>query len=285
MVKKLLFLISLITLNVIIIPTKVQADQHSITLVAIGDSLTYGVGDNNKNGGYVGDIKKEMKQKQKVNVRTINYGVPGERSDQILKRIETKQNIRNTIKKADAITITAGGNDIMQVMKGNPAAMKNDKMQPVISKNEQIFQNNILKIFTEIHKINPDVPVYMFSIYNPFYVYFPNLKKMQVYTDQWNNLSKQTINQQEKVYFVDVNKKLSEGQYYHREKKNILNESKTDLDSIENKKLKDIVESNSSDAKNQFLSSDDNFHPNNKGYEYMSNKLYERMKDTKNEWK
>lgn len=285
MIKKLLFLVSLIIFNLIIISTKVQASQKNFELVAIGDSLTYGVGDNEKNGGYVGDIRRKIKQKQKINVKTINYGVPGERSDQILKRIETKQNIRKAIKKADAITITAGGNDIMQVMKGNPEAMKNDKMQPIIEKNEKVFQKNISKIFTEIHKINPYVPVYMFSIYNPFFVYFPNLNKMQSYTDQWNDLSKQTINQQEKVYFIDVNKKLSEGQYYHQKKNNILKESKTDLNSIENKKLENIVEFDSKDTKNDFLSSDDNFHPNKKGYEYMSNKLYERMKDTKNEWK
>ena len=80
---------------------------------------------------------------------------------------------------------------------------------------------------------------------------------MQSYTDQWNDLSKQTINQQEKVYFIDVNKKLSEGQYQHQKKNNILKESKTDLNSIENKKLENIVEYDSKDTKNDFLSSDD----------------------------
>jgi len=42
-----------------------RVEKRHVKLVAVGDSLTYGQGDEKKNGGYVGLIKKKNQKKKK----------------------------------------------------------------------------------------------------------------------------------------------------------------------------------------------------------------------------
>ncbi|MFP9045162.1 GDSL-type esterase/lipase family protein, partial [Enterococcus faecalis] len=89
--------------------------KEKLHYIAIGDSLTEGVGDQTKQGGFVPLVANDLKDRYNLTaVETENYGVNGERSDQILKRVKTKEEIRNNIKTADFITLTVGGNDLMK---------------------------------------------------------------------------------------------------------------------------------------------------------------------------
>ena len=55
--------------------------KPTLTLTALGDSLTFGVGDTTDKGGYVGLIKTKLEQKQALTVITHNYGKTGDRSE------------------------------------------------------------------------------------------------------------------------------------------------------------------------------------------------------------
>ncbi len=58
----------------------------------VGDSLTEGVGDETKRGGYVPLVTDALQPKYELtSVEKDNYGVSGERSDQILKRVKRIQ--------------------------------------------------------------------------------------------------------------------------------------------------------------------------------------------------
>ncbi|MFV5772329.1 lipase, partial [Pediococcus acidilactici] len=65
--------------------------KEKLHYIAIGDSLTEGVGDQTRQGGFVPLVANDLKDRYNLTaVETENYGVNGERSDQILKRVKTK---------------------------------------------------------------------------------------------------------------------------------------------------------------------------------------------------
>jgi lysophospholipase L1-like esterase len=69
-----------------------QNYKKSVHFVAVGDSLTEGVGDQTKRGGYVPLVADALQQKYGLtSIEKNNYGVSGERSDQILKRVKKIQ--------------------------------------------------------------------------------------------------------------------------------------------------------------------------------------------------
>ena len=48
-----------------------------------------------------------------------NYGIAGNTSNQILKRMQEKKDIQRDLKKAKVMTLTVGGNDVIHVIKDN----------------------------------------------------------------------------------------------------------------------------------------------------------------------
>ncbi len=88
--------------------------------MALGDSLTEGVGDETQQGGFVPIVAADLQDRYHLaNVVTTNYGIAGERSDQILKRVNKDKELRSDLKKADLITLTVGGNDVLKVIQTN----------------------------------------------------------------------------------------------------------------------------------------------------------------------
>ncbi len=48
---------------------------------------------------------------------SVNYGVSGNTSQQILKRMTTDPQIEKDLEKADLLTLTVGGNDVLAVIR------------------------------------------------------------------------------------------------------------------------------------------------------------------------
>lgn len=71
-----------------------------IHYVAIGDSLTEGVGDLTNQGGFVPLLASDMGDYLKANVSPQNYGVSGNTSQQILDRMTQEKDIRKALKKS-----------------------------------------------------------------------------------------------------------------------------------------------------------------------------------------
>lgn len=63
--------------------------QDTFKITALGDSLTYGVGDT-EGGGYVRVVENFYKQKEK-NVENVNLAISGAKSDQLLKQLDQKK--------------------------------------------------------------------------------------------------------------------------------------------------------------------------------------------------
>ncbi|TMN22070.1 SGNH/GDSL hydrolase family protein [Lentibacillus cibarius] len=177
--------------------TKFFTNQQ-MHVTAIGDSLTQGVGDDVVEGGYVGILDNKINQNQQL-VTFDNYGKRGNRSDQLLKRLD-KSEIQQSLEKADMILITIGANDIMQVLKQNFTNLKmNDFNQP-----QQAYESRLKRIFKTIKDLNDDAAIYLIGFYNPFGRYFQDIKELDTIVSNWNNTGKTVTAQFDRTNFIPV---------------------------------------------------------------------------------
>ncbi|MDO1605393.1 SGNH/GDSL hydrolase family protein [Lactobacillus sp. YT155] len=228
--------------------------KSEIKLVAVGDSLTEGVGDTTKKGGYVNLIKEKIQKNYDTKVKTENFGIAGETSLQINKRVTKDPKLQKSLKDADVITLTVGGNDLMHILKAKGLALSKKD----VSSGTDTFEDNLNDLIVNIRRYNSKSPIYLYSIYNPFGISIKEVKYMNTAVKNWNSFSKQTVSENYNVHFVNVDKLLS-------------NPKKT----IKNK---------DGEAQNPYLSTDDYFHPNNKGYQLMTDELYKQMMKSREDW-
>ncbi|MBC1520589.1 SGNH/GDSL hydrolase family protein [Listeria aquatica] len=218
---------------------KKEEEKTPISLVAMGDSLTEGDGDEKKAGGYVGILDKSLTKHQEVrSVETSNHGVSGNRSDQLLKRLKTEPDFQKAVQKANVITMTIGGNDVMKVLQSKLLDVKVSDF----TKAEENFQKNLTEVFSLIRENNPNAPIFLVGVYNPYTTYFSQIKQFDEVITNWNSNSQAFIKQQKNAYFVPIAQLIE-----NRDKKN-------------------------RDKPNPLLS-DDYFHPNHTGYEKIAHKL------------
>lgn len=254
----------------------VPANQkETIHYVAVGDSLTEGIGDQTARGGFVPLLANDLQERYKLTTVEIdNFGVAGDRSDQILKRVK-QDKIAKNLKTADVVTLTVGGNDLMKVIQDNFFGLSIKSFTRPRAK----YQKRVAELIDEIRKDNPEVPIYLLGIYNPFYLNFPEITDMQTVVDDWNAATEETAAEYDRVHFIPINELLYQG---IGEQTGITSE----LTSSEEAEV-DSETKNSSDIKtvdNNVLSDGDKFHPNNTGYQLMANAVRDEMIKTRDEW-
>jgi lysophospholipase L1-like esterase len=172
--------------------------KKDIKIVSIGDSLTQGVGDETENGGYVGILDHTF-QDQHLNITIENFGKKGNRTDQLLKRLEKKE-IKSSMKEANIVLITIGANDIMNVVKNN---WTNLNMEP-FQKERVEYIKRLTSIFTKINEINPDAEIYLIGFYNPFEQYFGEIEQFGMITDNWNEAGMSVTDEFENVNYIPI---------------------------------------------------------------------------------
>lgn len=247
-----------------------QIKTKELNLVAIGDSLTEGIGDSTGRGGYVPLVAELLESKDEIEtVSTSNYGISGNRSDQILKRIKKDEKLQNDVKKADVIVLTVGGNDLMKVVRSTLLKVKEDSF----IKPQKEYKERIEETFKELRSLNSDAPIYVFGIYNPFYLYFSEITEMQDIVDSWNETTQSVVEEEQKAHFIPINDILYKGGNQPELSEN----QKDTIDSSVNDKKESKVF-------NDLLFEEDNFHPNDSGYELMAQSLFDEMMASRKEW-
>ncbi|SDO71988.1 Lysophospholipase L1 [Streptococcus equinus] len=228
--------------------------------VAIGDSLTEGVGDTTNQGGFVPILSQSLTETYNYQVSYNNYGVSGNTSQQILTRMKDKQEIQKSLEKADMMTLTVGGNDVMAVIRKHLTELS----VSTFKKPAKSYQDRLRQIIELARAENEDLPIYILGIYNPFYLNFPDMTEMQDIINNWNDATETVTEEYDNVYFVPINDQLYKG-----------------IDGQEG------IVSTSGDQTtviNDALFSGDHFHPNNIGYQIMSDVTMEKINETKKEW-
>lgn len=230
--------------------------QEEFHLLAIGDSLTQGVGDTTNQGGFVPLLAKRLDETYRYHTVASNYGISGNTSRQILNRMKKQKAIQKNLKTANLMTLTVGGNDVMKVIRENLDHLKSDNFKA----GSKAYKSNLRQIIDLARKENPDLPIYIIGIYNPFYLNFPEMTQMQDIVDNWNLGTENLTTEYDKVYFVGINDQLYKG--------------------IDGQEGVVSVSGDQTTVVNDALFTEDHFHPNNTGYSIMADAIMERISQT-----
>jgi lysophospholipase L1-like esterase len=218
---------------------EVPADfvPKEISIISAGDSLTEGVGDSTKTGGYLPYLRTLLEEEKGIKeVDFYNFGVKGNRTSQLLNRLQ-KDEIQDKLSTADLVILTIGGNDIMKVVKDNISNLQ----LSIFDKEREGYINNLYQIMNTIIRVNPDAYIVLVGVYNPFSQWFSDIKELDQIVSDWNVASQRVVANYQNAYFVGIE----------------------DL-------FKNPTES---------LLHTDNFHPNNKGYELIAERLNETLEE------
>ena len=170
--------------------------KKDIQIVAIGDSLTQGVGDETENQGYVGILRDTINQDREL-AEIDNYGKRGNRTDQMLERMKQPE-IEAALNDADIILITIGANDIMQIFKENFTDLQLDQFT-----DEKVnYENRLHEIFSSMEQENPKADIYLIGFYNPFKQYFEDIDELEDIVNSWNALGENITKEYDQVTYI-----------------------------------------------------------------------------------
>lgn len=189
----------------------------TIRYVALGDSIAYGYGlENREEDCYVGKICQYL-ESQYDSVMLTNFGENGMRSDELLDVLTNPKNemynkYRATLLYADVVTISIGSNDLLHFIKFD------FNMEETIRKGEKKFrqacvdfQKNFPKIIKEIRNINPHVQIYANNIYNPArgIAFYTNVYDV---AEEYINYLNVAFDKADGYYLVDIKKAFDDSE-------------------------------------------------------------------------
>ncbi|MFD1064595.1 SGNH/GDSL hydrolase family protein [Oceanobacillus locisalsi] len=175
------------------------ASDEDVEIVTLGDSLTQGVGDSTNQGGYVGILDRTL-QAFDTDIHFTNFGKRGNRSDQLLKRLEEEPEITDALEEADIVIMTIGANDIMHVLKENIMDLEIN----YFNEEQSFYEDRLNDIFDEIRSVNDDASIYLLGIFNPFKNYFEDIPELDQIVLNWNDTGREIVSQNENSTFVPI---------------------------------------------------------------------------------
>ncbi|OYD09919.1 GDSL-type esterase/lipase family protein [Paludifilum halophilum] len=199
-------------------------------LLGLGDSLTRGTGDTNGQG-YFERVHQSLREKNR-GISAVNLGIKGQTSEDLTKQIQ-QDRVQRLLKESRWITVTIGGNDLFR---GSGSLEKIDLEKA--ENTRQAYEKNLQSILSDIREQNPDAPVFLFGLYNPF-GHLEDSEKTSALVTEWNQTIRAVSQEYTKVVVVPID---------------------------------DIFQLNPE----KYLYSD-HFHPNEKGYAFMSQRLMQAM--------
>ena len=171
-----------------------KAPTGGVQLLALGDSLTRGTGDE-AGKGYIGYLKDRLLDKTDEEITLTNYGVKGQTSSELTTQVK-QQEIQRQVNNADIIFITIGGNDLFQG--GETLSHINDN---TISELSAAYNENLKEILSILRSANEEAPIYLIGLYNPFSDLEDSELTSKIVRD-WNYASSETSAAFAKTIFV-----------------------------------------------------------------------------------
>ena len=152
-------------------PAASASAATTINYVALGDSIATGtILNSTKITSYVTYFAQYLKsyygKRSTINVQ--NFAHDGDRSTELLTLLQTNETVRAAIKSADIITISIGGNNLMQAT-NIPGFTTIDQYKAEQGVND--FKKDWRLIIAQIKEIkgdNPPAKIIVNTVYNPF---------------------------------------------------------------------------------------------------------------------
>ncbi|OPX02263.1 SGNH/GDSL hydrolase family protein [Geobacillus proteiniphilus] len=169
-----------------------------IHLVALGDSLTEGVGDGEGKGGYVGRLVPLLSAEEGVRTVTVtNFGKRGRRIVDLEPVIAAH---RKELGQADVIVLTIGGNDVMNVVRSHFLDLSRERFRQA----REMFADRLDHLLISLRTVNPDAVVVLVGLYNPFSSTLPNIPEIDDVIAEWNSASRAVLSRYDRTIFVDI---------------------------------------------------------------------------------
>ncbi|AGT31971.1 GDSL family lipase [Geobacillus genomosp. 3] len=137
-----------------------ERGDGEIDIVALGDSLTRGTGDESGKG-YVGYMVDELRRQTDEPIRVTNLAIRGLRSDGLLRQLGQKE-VKRQVAMADLIVMTIGGNDLFR----GGEALDLDQKELEAAKRQYVA--NLGRIFATLRRLNSEAVILAIGLYNPF---------------------------------------------------------------------------------------------------------------------
>ena len=190
-----------------------ETGAQPIQYLALGDSLTRGIGDETGRHGYTQRLALEIENwPAVVDVELDNRGKNGRRSDKLLS-LTKKGHYDEELAAADLVTITLGGNDVMKVVKKDIFSLKKSMFDKELVK----FEKRYRKIVEEIRDRNSEVPIILIGFYNPFSIITDEYTPFEAIIDEWNMEIAQIASDDGNACFVPISDlfETNEEMVYH----------------------------------------------------------------------
>ncbi|WP_107942793.1 GDSL-type esterase/lipase family protein [Metasolibacillus fluoroglycofenilyticus] len=177
-----------------------EIDAKDIEYIALGDSLTDGVGDEYKRQGFTERLIERLEKWPAIASVTLdNRGKRGRRSEQLLALLE-KGHYDKELATANLVTITMGGNDVMKVVKTDIFSLKKE----MFDEEKVNFKNNYEQIIKRIRAKNTEAPLILIGFYNPFSIVVDEITPFEEIIVEWNNEIIQLAEEDGNACFVPV---------------------------------------------------------------------------------
>ena len=133
----------------------------TLKVVALGDSLTRGLGDSS-GLGYIGILKQKAEKARNQSIQLSNLAISGSESGDVVNQLK-QTNVKRLISEANLILFTIGGNDLFRQSGG----IFEFDLEKLLDASTQLTIN-YEAIVKQIRSINPEAPIFYTSLYNPF---------------------------------------------------------------------------------------------------------------------
>jgi lysophospholipase L1-like esterase len=191
-----LFIIALMAvLTALSLYDKTPDSNDGRTVVAFGDSLTYGFGDE-KGAGYVDTLETKLNKHRKAEYNFNNEAIYGLESSGILKQL-SDITVSRKLEDADYFILFIGTNDLINSNGGNLKNIKMDK----IEKGQEVYKQNLDGIIDILKQNNKDAPILVLGLYNPY----PESEQIERILNNWNQGIMNTIKDEEGISYIPTN--------------------------------------------------------------------------------
>jgi len=179
-----------------------QEDAEQETLVALGDSITYGANlEDSGQSAYPHLIGED------AGFEVQNLAVSGWQTAQVMEALRGDQEYRQRVQDADVIAMTIGSNDLLEILRlaetsgaGEPEQVEEILRQEL---SNSIVFDEIGGLIEEIQTLT-DAQILLYNIYNPFLSINPIYQIGEALLPQVNATFQEVAEGYENVYLIDA---------------------------------------------------------------------------------
>lgn len=149
----------------------------SVSYLAIGDSLTEGIGANSPRQHFVAQLFRYLKHTDHCHFR--NWGISGMTSAECLQLVQNSA-FQRLLPRLTHLTVTTGGCDFIELYEKQKLSISE------ILKSSRMVQRNVRQILSLIRRQNPRLTVYLLGFYIPLPAYEMGIEQAKRFVQAMN---------------------------------------------------------------------------------------------------